>query len=492
MKPNPDRYRPVAQLPELLNRCEAAQSGVLGIEVFELVDGGVRPRLDLILDLSGRTSWQASIEDARRFVSGLEGEHLVAEVELLPPPGYREEFEAWFAELRAESERLKSPHYVDERLSARLRALWSGAAERGWIHDILIEWLGSDDSFHWHAALSMVSQERVPHGPAALRAAAEAADTDSKRDFAETFLKIADDLEQALTVPPAYRSEFDAWWKQQLAAATEEELLGSVERALAARIDTLAADAPERQWIEQLMVERVGGLEMLDARIAIAFAHRHRVAAAIPEIRRLVGWIADEEMDAAAPGFLAAADDIAEAVGWPGDAAARGPETSQGAPGAPAGVELHGLAAISVWAPRRLRPVRGPLDATTRRWIEHRHDLLAAQGRRTGDPQTAEQAIAQWIADGEPVEQDWIFEILTDWLASRDPWRWHAALNLLCQHGVRAAAPAMRAAVSPPNTDDKTRWAGAFHQAADELDARFSQPAKAAARWRRYRRRGAG
>ena len=254
-------------------------------------------------------------------------------------------------------------------------------------------------------------------------------------------------------VPPQFRADFEAQWDAWNVESDELKNPYHLFSEVSARLDALAPDAPERAWVSQLMVERVNTYDERRSRAALAFVHRHLVADAIPQIRRHVGWYLTEEPELAAE-YLAAADDIAEAAGWPDDEFGRYvPEPTP-----------------SVWARRRLRPVEGTLDFHTRRHVSSTFDTIAARGRRAQDPRPAEQALEQWIAEGEPIEQGWIFELLTEWLASRDPWRWHVALTVLERHRVRSSAPALRAAVSPPNTDDKARWAQAFLEAADRLE----------------------
>ncbi len=315
------------------------------------------------------------------------------------PPDFRRQFEGWWAEFVAEGERQKNPYFVDVALRRRLRAMSPGAPERAWVGVIMLDWLASSDDLRWHFALSHVCDQRVPAGPAALRAAARNASTESKRGFAETFLRVALRLEQELTVPERFRAEFDGWWDERIAAATDDERLSTAAQLLAARVDALTHDAPERAWIEQLLIERVGSLDMRVAQPALAFVREHRIAGAIPEIRRNVGWNRTAEMVAVERQVLDAADDIAEAAGYPGARAGTAGGAAAAATVATAKVDaLEELAALPIWSSGRLRPSQvgwaTPRAATSK--------AGTTSSRPSGARRLARSRLSAPFADGSP------------------------------------------------------------------------------------------
>lgn len=114
------------------------------------------------------------------------------------PPDFRPRFEAWWDGLIAEGERLKYPYVTDEEAMAELDAMPEDAPERAWIHEILIDWLGSTDTLRWQPALALLLRERVPGAAAAMRAAISPPNTDDKRALVDTFNRVADELDEAL------------------------------------------------------------------------------------------------------------------------------------------------------------------------------------------------------------------------------------------------------------------------------------------------------
>lgn len=113
-----------------------------------------------------------------------------------------------------------------------------------------------------------------------------------------------------------------------------------------------------------------------------------------------------------------------------------------------------------------------PAPTEFRTQFEAWWDALIAEGERLKFPYLADQeAMAELEAlPVDAPERAWIHEILTDWLASTDTLRWQPALGLLLRERVPGAAEAMRAAISPPNTDEKAALQGTFANVADQLD----------------------
>ena len=65
-----------------LEACGAASIRVVGAEGFDLIEGGCRPDMRVILDLSGVDDAQASVDEARTFVADVCRNGLLFEFQL--------------------------------------------------------------------------------------------------------------------------------------------------------------------------------------------------------------------------------------------------------------------------------------------------------------------------------------------------------------------------------------------------------------------------
>ena len=108
------------------------------------------------------------------------------------PASFREELEAWWDALIAQGD-------LDTAVvQAKARLADATDLERHWIHEILIGWIYSDDQWRWQPALMLLQDERVHGAPEQMRFAAAFARLPEKRAFADTFNRIADELEQTI------------------------------------------------------------------------------------------------------------------------------------------------------------------------------------------------------------------------------------------------------------------------------------------------------
>lgn len=106
-------------------------------------------------------------------------------------------------------------------------------------------------------------------------------------------------------------------------------------------------------------------------------------------------------------------------------------------------------------------------------------DELIAEGERQKFPYLPDRELMADL-DGfaaDAPERAWVHAMLIEWLASDDTLRWQPALGLLRRERVSVASSALRAAVDPPNTDDKRALSETFRRVADELDAQAADSA---------------
>lgn len=379
------------------------------------------------------------------------------------PSTFRQEFEGWWDALEAEGQQTKNPYAAMIAAMERLDALSPDAPERAWIHEILLDWIGSADEARWHPAVSLLKRDRVAGTPEAFRAAAASATTESKRTYVESFLEFADQLEGDLSVPDAYREEFETWWDGRPIQTDANTWLGESRQELRGRLKGLAEDAPERAWFEQLMIEWLSSDDMGRWLPALQYLWDERREHAITPIRKAAYRPRTDEKLEAVQVFYVAADEIAEVAGYPEEF---DDPTVYFTPE----VALPPAAGARAWSglpPRVLENI----SLSSRRDFEVRFDAYAARGRRAQDPREADRKVGEWL-DEEQHEgkQGRMIEVLIDWLDSPDPWRWHVALSQLGRHRIRAAIEPMLAAVEPPNTVDKARWAPAFVLVAAFID----------------------
>jgi hypothetical protein len=379
------------------------------------------------------------------------------------PSTFRQEFEAWWDALDAEGQRTKNSYRTLIATIERLDALSADAPERAWIHEILLDWVASDDERRWDPAVSLLKLECAPGAPEAFRAAAASATTKRKRDEIDSFLEFADELEGQLSVPLAYREQFETWWDARPIQTDANTWLGESKQDLRGRLEGLPQDAPERAWFEQLMIEWLSSEDMGRWLPALQYLWDERLEHAIAPIRQAAYRPYTDEKTEAVDVFYLAADEIAEVAGYP---EAFDDPTAYYTPE----VALPRAAGARAWSglpPRVLESI----SLSSRRDFEVRFEIYAARGRRARDPREADRTVGEWL-DEEQHEGKLgrMIEVLIDWLDSPDPWRWHVALSQLGRHRIRAAIEPMLAAVEPPNTEDKARWAPAFVLVAAFID----------------------
>lgn len=65
-----------ADAPAFLEACLAARCQILGIEGFDIVDGGVRPDMEVIADFSELADAEQSVAEARAFLATIDDTEL--------------------------------------------------------------------------------------------------------------------------------------------------------------------------------------------------------------------------------------------------------------------------------------------------------------------------------------------------------------------------------------------------------------------------------
>lgn len=338
-------------------------------------------------------------------------------------PDLRQQISAWGEALVAHAERADDPYLVTTAVKERLAELPAEAPAREVIHDLLIDWIDSEQLARWHPALIVLLDERVVRAAPAIRSAAESAASERKRAETAVFQQVADELED----PPGFEADpaVVARWDAFDAALREASALLPDATGRGVRQSTVEHFLDDFDRTNALFIASAG-VERSDGRPeALALAER-----LIPEFELWLGRASGERLSDRDRVRLEHTLEQLQHV-----------------------VAAH---AAGTAVPPAFR------ESFARWWEEQADDehtdVATAIRERLRD------------LDSQAPERGWIIETLTGWLLSDDARRWKPALAVLRAEREPQAAPEMRFATTVAYSEEKQSAAAAFIAAADAIE----------------------